>query len=526
MTDEEVGLIGTLKGPANFEMVEMDQTQSVELIEMGQATAFERLPSSRSRSSSRSSTSEVYLVDDASRPLVENPESEREKTPSLPRLRQFVLLRLLRRLWWDVFSIYRLIFLLVVIANVFAAADIKGRKRRLFGSIVGYILDVSDMAAVNLTIAILARQDYIINILFRICRSVPHFMPLMMRRPFAKIYAYGGLHSGAAFSATLWFSALSALVVREYYTGRIWFPHIGIATGTVFAGLWAMVLTAYPRFRFLWHNVFEHIHRWAGWMCIIALWIQMVYFADHIRHQGGPESPGARLQYRVDFWCLLVSTIHVIQPWLRLRQLPVEAEHLSSHTMRLHFSEKTSNCRVYRIASSPLGEYHSFAAIPAPNRKGGSMLVSDAGDFTRRTINAPNPYYWTRGTPTMGVLCMAQLFRKVVVITTGSGVGPCLGTLVSISRKAQCRILWSAPSPRQTFGEEIYSAVLDVDPEAIIIDTWAERRRPDLVQLVYELYIESGAEAIFCISNRKLTRRLLFEMECRDIPSYGPIWDS
>lgn len=451
-------------------------------------------------------------------------QAEDEKDSSLPAVRQFWLFRLLRRLWWVAFSTYRSLFSIVVITNVFAAIHVN-RKRPAFGSITDYLLEVSDVTAINLTATVLLRQDYIINILFWTCCCIPHSVPLAIRRPFAKIYAYGGLHSGAAFCAALWFSALTRLIAREYMSGRIYQPHIKISTGVIFAGLWAMVFSAYPRVRFSWHNIFEHIHRWAGWLSIIALWIQMIYFADHLLHQSGPESPGARLTYRVDFWCLLISTIHVIQPWLRLRRLPVQVEHLSSHTVRLHFAEKVSHCRVYRIASSPLGEYHSFASIPSRHSAGGSLLVSDAGDWTRRTINSPMPSYWTRGTPTMGVLCMAQLFRKVVIVTTGSGIGPCLGTVVGLTKKTACRILWSAPSPQQTFGDDIYNTVLDVDPSSVIIDTWAGGR-PDLVHLAYELYVESGAEAIFCISNRKLTRRLVFEMESRNVPAYGPIWDS
>ncbi len=150
--------------------------------------------------------------------------------------------------------------------------------------------------------------------------------------------------------------------------------------------------------------------------------------------------------------------------------------------------------------------------------------MSDGGDWTRRTINSPGKYYYTRGTPTVGVLCMAQIFRKVVIVTTGSGIGPCLGTMTRIA-STSCRVLWTAPSPQQTFGDDIYNTVLEVDSEAVILDTWRDGR-PDLVQLAYELYIDSGAEAIFCVSNRNLTRTLVYEMECRGVPAYGPIWDS
>jgi len=119
---------------------------------------------------------------------------------------------------------------------------------------------------------------------------------------------------------------------------------------------------------------------------------------------------------------------------------------------------------------------------------------------------------------------MAQIFRRVIIVTTGSGIGPCLGTMMNIPA-TQCRVLWSAPSPRHTFGDEIYDRVIDIDPNAVIIDTAAVGRK-DVVSLAYRMYTEEKAEAIFCVSNRELTKKLVYEMESRGVPAFGPIWDS
>jgi hypothetical protein len=50
--------------------------------------------------------------------------------------------------------------------------------------------------------------------------------------------------------------------------------------------------------------------------------------------------------------------------------------------------------------------------------------------------------------------------------------------------------------------------------------------RPDMVALSYRLYVESGAEAVFVISNPALTRKIVYSLESRGVPAYGPIWDS
>jgi len=119
---------------------------------------------------------------------------------------------------------------------------------------------------------------------------------------------------------------------------------------------------------------------------------------------------------------------------------------------------------------------------------------------------------------------MAQIFRKVIVVTTGSGIGPCLGTMMNVPA-TKFRVLWSAPSPRHTFGAEIYEKVLDIEPNAVIIDT-AVVGRKDIVSLAHKMYMEEKAEAIFCVSNKELTKKLVYEMESRGVPAFGPIWDS
>lgn len=437
----------------------------------------------------------------------------------LPRRHQ--LLRFTR---WTVFGVYRRIFLAVFTINALYGYRILTVKRRSKYSPL--LVDISTAASANMLIAILVRQDYIINLLFKICWLVPFWAPLRIRRSLAKIYEYGGLHSGAAVCSVLWFTFLAAILTWEFITIRIADPLIMMCTFIVVVILWAMLITAFPHIRAWRHNTFEVVHRFGGWAVLGMFFPELYLFTRALGHQAGPQSPGAVLTKLPAFWLLVVSAFHVALPWMRLRRLEIRPERLGVgvHAIRLHLSEKVSNCVVYRIADTPLTEWHSFACIPEKDGRGGSLIVSNAGDWTRRAINNPKKHYYTRGIPTVGVMCMAQLFRKVIVVTTGSGIGPCLGTMMQIPA-TKCRVLWSAPEPRQTFGDDICGKVLEVDPEAVIIDTHAVGRK-DLVSIAYQLYIEENAEAIFCISNKNLTKHLVYEMESRGVPCYGPIWDS
>ena len=156
---------------------------------------------------------------------------------------------------------------------------------------------------------------------------------------------------------------------------------------------------------------------------------------------------------------------------------------------------------------------------------GGSLIVSSAGDRTKDTVEAPRTHYWVKGIPKPGVLGMSLIFKRVVVVTTGSGIGPCLSILASEHRRSECRVLWSSPSPAAIFGDEIVGCVTRVDPMARIIDTRTDGR-PDMVAETYRLYKESNAEAVFVTSNPMLMRKIVYGMESRGIPAFGPVWDS
>lgn len=283
-----------------------------------------------------------------------------------------------------------------------------------------------------------------------------------------------------------------------------------------------LCITAYPAFRFKSHNTFENIHRWGGWFSLAIFWAELVLFA---RTQHTPNL-GLALIKLPAFWFLLVSSCHAIYPWLLFHKLHIRAEWLSGHVTRLHFDEPVPNFVGLRISDAPLKEWHSFACIPARDGKGGSVLVSKAGDWTTKTINNPRPYYWVKGVPVTGVMCMARIFKRIVVVTTGSGIGPVLAVIQDLHPSQHLRVIWSTPHPWTTYGETIINAVTDIDPQAMIINSRASKTRPDLIGYAWEMYNREKAEAVFVISNPKTTRKLVYGLESRGVPCFGPVWDS
>ena len=134
-------------------------------------------------------------------------------------------------------------------------------------------------------------------------------------------------------------------------------------------------------------------------------------------------------------------------------------------------------------------------------------------------------HFWVKGTPKAGVLSLSCIFRRVVFITTGSGIGPCLSSLLDRPNDQFARLVWSTRAPLTTYGEDIVNLVDEVDPDAVIIDT-DNAGRPDLVTVAWMMYKECEAEAVFVLSNNLLTKKIVYGLESRGIPAFGPIWDS
>ncbi|GAA3614696.1 hypothetical protein GCM10022419_119880 [Nonomuraea rosea] len=361
---------------------------------------------------------------------------------------------------------------------------------------------LSAMVVANVTLAALVRQQYVINLFFRLATSVSARRPLAVRRVLGKVYHFGGLHVGGAVAATTWF-ALLAGVMTVRPAGLL------ALTYAILVLLVAMVIFALPPLRTRFHNVFEVVHRLGGWTVLVLFWAHSLLSA----------APQAAI------WALAAVTLSIALPWLRLRRVPVRISRPSSHVALLEFDYGVTPFAGSSTAVSrnPLVEWHSFANVPTPGRNGFRLTVSRAGDWTGSLIDDAPSHLWVKGIPTAGVGNIDKLFTRVVWVATGSGIGPCLPHL--LARDTPSRLVWSTRHPRKTYGGELVAEILAAQPDAIVWDTDADGK-PDLLALAYRAYAEFGAEAVICISNKKTTWHIVEQLEMRGIPAYGAIWDS
>ena len=427
--------------------------------------------------------------------------------------------RLTRYLRYNFWTTYRKSFAVIFTFNLIALIAFVAKTGG-----TPLLTDIGDATSANLMIALLFRQENFVNLVYEIFTAAPHSLPLAVRRRLAKVFHYGGCHSGCGVAAVVWYMLYTAVLTKQFVQSPTGFTTGNLVTSYVLIAMFAFILGgAHPTFRKKYHDYFEAAHRFAGWTALATFWTHSILAAEMAR-EGTDMSLGITLVTSPNFWFLCVSTSCTLVSWGRLRRYKVHPEKLSDHATRLHFKYRYMKPFYgVKLSTNPVFEWHAFATIPEEDGSGFSVVVSNAGDWTKKAIMQPTQKLWIRGYPLHGLLYTSKLFKKIVVVATGSGIGPCLSLM--FANVTPRRVLWSTPNPETTYGPGVMGAVKKADPNAVIWNTRSQGR-PNMVEMVWNLVQESGAEAVFIISNPKVTWKVVYGMETRNIPAYGAIFDS
>ena len=488
---------------------------------------------SRSDNSLRSATTSVSIFSDSA--LLE------KGTPSHRSLPPKCYPRIVRRLRYSVFAVYQRLFTFVFLVNLAAVLTLVLYQLR--NSSRTFKLDnLATFASSNFLLAIFFRQDWLINLLFRTTWLVPWSLPLRVRRIVSRVYCYGGIHSGAAVVGTMWWIVFTAAMSWEGVAEGNYTPLILIMALVISSLLVSIIVLSLPQLRVRHHDAWELTHRLLGWLSILLFWAQILLLTHYNAISSIPPLDFSRLLTRTpSFYNLLAITLLLIYPWLLLRRWTFTATPLSNHALQLSFPNNVHKYSCLVLSSSPLREWHPFATFP--NGSGNSLVVSAAGDWTGALIASAQHHhqspetpgsatgtgvamqFWVKSHPRAGVLSLSCLYKRVVIVTTGSGIGPSLSSLLDRPQEQVVRLVWSTRSPLATYGKHILGLVHQADPDAVMLDT-DQMGRPDLLAVAYGLYVEMEAEAVFVLSNERLTKHVVGGLEKRGIPAYGPIWDS
>ncbi|MBO9397968.1 hypothetical protein J7400_14870 [Shimia sp. R9_2] len=411
---------------------------------------------------------------------------------------------------------YRRLAAVVAIVNLWVF--VQGITGGVWQSASGFhTAAIAQVALLNFTLAILIRQQRVVNLLFWLATRIPTSWPLWIRWGAGKVFHFGGLHSGGAVAGSIWFAFLLFALLSNALNGTggaslqtLWLTGIMVGLMTL------MILSAIGPIRQKFHNRFEHIHRFAGWSLLVLFWL---HNASMLRDAGQPMTES------LAFWLLCVLTLSIVSPWLTLKKVPIEVEKPSNHAVvvRFNYGDTPFAGSSNALSLSPLREWHSFANIPTPGEAGYRLVISRAGDWTGRFIDTPPSHVWVKGITTSGVARIEVLFKKVVYVGTGSGIGPILPHL--LAHEVPNKLIWSTRSPRKTYGDALVDEIESNTHDPLIWDTDA-RGKPNLSALALEAVRQSGAEAVIVISNQKLTQQVIYDMEREGIPAFGAIWDS
>lgn len=384
------------------------------------------------------------------------------------------------------------------------------------------ILPLSNLALANFAVGILFRQHYVVNFLFKIATSIPVSWPLSIRWAMGKVYHFGGLHSGCTTVGTLWFGAYLYALVSSWLGGMSLSLETIIVSALLMSLLLGLIVMALPQIRGRYHNSFELMHRLGGWSTLALFWFQLVLLTRDL-------NPDQSLFYTIisspSAWVLYLISFSILLPWMQLQKVKVDIDCPSSHVAiaKFNYGVNPFAGSSTALSRSPLREWHSFANIPSPVEDGYRLTISRAGDWTGHFIDDKPSHVWVKAIPTAGVGNVDQLFKRVLWVATGSGIGPCLPHL--LAETAPGNLVWSTRTPTDTYGEDLVGEILAVQPDAMIWDT-NEHGKPDMIKLVHDAFERFQPEAVICISNQKLTYQVVYDMESRGVPAFGAIWDS
>ncbi|KAK9267959.1 hypothetical protein L1049_010396 [Liquidambar formosana] len=417
------------------------------------------------------------------------------------------------------FTVYKRLFVVCLTLNItglaLAASDhfpYAKRKATLF-------------SIANIFALTLCRSEAFLRVVFWLAVEVlgHSWVPLRLKTATTSfLQCIGGIHSGCGLSSIAWliYSLKLTLKDRENTSSDI----IALAS-TILALLCLSSLAAFPLVRHLHHNIFERTHRFAGWSALALLWafVLLEISYDPISKSYDNEF-GSRVVKSQEFWFTLAITVLIILPWVTVRRVPVKISAPSGHASIIKFQGGVKSGILGRISPSPLSEWHAFGII-SDDKTEHMMLAGAVGDFTKSLVANPPSHLWVRAVHFAGLPYLVNMYDRVVLVATGSGICVFLSFLLQPSKADVC-VVWVAKGIEQNFGKEIKEWMSGHPKEKVIVHDTAVLGRPNVSQLSIDAAKNWKAQVVIVTSNPEGSRDVVNACKGAGIAAFGPIWDS
>ncbi|KAL3820352.1 hypothetical protein ACJIZ3_006257 [Penstemon smallii] len=334
----------------------------------------------------------------------------------------------------------------------------------------------------NLFVLVLCRSEAVLRTVFWLAVNLLgwRWVPLRLKTMTTSLLqCLGGIHSGCGISSIAWLVYGLVLTVkdRENTTTEI------IVVASVILGLICLSsLAAFPLVRHLHHNVFERTHRFAGWTGLALLWVFIILSISYNPlTKSYTNDIGSNLVKRQEFWFIIGITILIIIPWLTVRRVPVRVSSPSGHASIIKFEGGVKAGILGRISPSPFSEWHAFGII-SDNKKEHMMLAGAVGDFTKSLVENPPTHLWVRQVHFAGLPYLTNMYNRVLLVATGSGICVFLSFLLQPCKADVC-VLWVTKGVEQNFGREIKEWMSGHPKDKVIVHDTAVLGRPNVSQL-------------------------------------------
>ncbi|KAI4333880.1 hypothetical protein L6164_018635 [Bauhinia variegata] len=416
------------------------------------------------------------------------------------------------------FTVYKYLFLACLSLNVIAlalsaAGHFSYAKNRAVLFSIGNILALT-----------LSRSEVVLRVVFWLAVKTlgRPCVPLRIKTATTSfLQSLGGIHSGCAISAIAWLVYSLVLTIKN--KDRTSPEIIGVAFAILFLISFSSI-AAFPLIRHLHHNVFERIHRFSGWMALILVWI---FILLSLRYDPSSKSYNLQLSKMVkkqEYWFTLAITILIIFPWLTIRKVAVSISAPSGHASIIKFEGGVEMGLLGRISPSPLSEWHAFGII-SDGKKEHMMLAGAVGDFTKSLISNPPRHLWVRSMHFAGLPYLVNLYQRVVLVATGSGICVFLSFLLQPCPSDVC-LVWVAKDIELNYGKGIKEMVSGYPKEKVIVHDTAISGRPNVADMTVDAATKWNAQVVIVTSNPQGSRDVIRACNKANIPAFGPIWDS
>ncbi|CAN6913613.1 unnamed protein product [Brassica oleracea] len=418
------------------------------------------------------------------------------------------------------FTVYKRLFVVSLLLNILA----------LVLAATGHFTYARNRASLfsiaNILALTLCRSEAFLRLVFYLTVNLlgHSFVPVRIKLAVTSLLqSLGGIHSGCGVSSITWlvYALVLTLKDRDNTSTAI------IAVASAILSLLCLTsLAAFPLVRHLHHNVFERVHRFAGWSALGLVWAFVVLTISYDPiSRSYTDDLGSKLIRTQEFWFTLAITVAIVLPWLTVRRVPVDVSSLSGHASLIKFRRGVKSGILGRISPSPLSEWHAFGII-SDGKTSHMMLAGAVGDFTKSLVSKPPSHLWVRTVHFAGLPYLVNLYDKVLLVATGSGICVFLSFLMQQS-KAEVYLIWVAKGLDNNFGTEIVNRIRDYPhQDRIIVHDTAILGRPNVSEMTLKASKKFGAQVVIVTSNPEGSRDVVNACKASGVPAFGPIWDS